>query len=63
MPELNYDKAYKYLEEYAEEENAVYYEIVEDSYEYEHGLMLIVYSDKEHEDEEFHLCIDVSTMQ
>lgn len=61
--EVNYDKAYKYLEQYAKENNAEYFEIVEDSYEYEHGLMLIVYNDKEHEDEDYHVCIDVLTMQ
>lgn len=61
--ELNFNNAYKYLEQYAKENNAEYFEIVEDSYEYEHGLMLIVYHDKDREDEDYHICIDVSTMQ
>ena len=59
----NYSIAYKYLEEYAKEENAKYYEIVEDSYEFDYGLMLIVYDDKEHEFENYHICIDILSNQ
>jgi hypothetical protein len=37
-----YDIAYAYLDEYGKNEG-VYYEIVEDTYEYNNGLMLILY--------------------
>ena len=54
-----YEKAYAYLEQYANDCNEENYEIVEDSYEYENGLLLIVYSDEEHEHEDYHICIDI----
>ena len=60
--EFNYDRAYKYLEKYAREHNVKYFEIVEDNYEYENGLLLIAYYDEECEYEDFHVCIDVSEM-
>ena len=60
--ELNYGKAYEYLKQYAKENNAKYFEIVEDNYEYEYGLLLIVYHDKKCEHEDYHICVDVSTM-
>lgn len=57
--ELNYDKAHEYLEKYAKKNGAEHFEIVEESYEYEHGLVLIVYHDKEHQYEDYSVCIDV----
>ena len=45
------DKAKAKLEEIAKQDNEEYYEIVEDSYEFEYGLMLIVYRDDAHEEE------------
>ena len=60
---INYDIAYKHLEEIAHENSAKYYEIVEDSCEHEHGLMLIVYYDEKHKDEAYHVCVDVMRFQ
>lgn len=54
----NYPIAYNYLEDYAKEDNANYYDIVEDSYAFDYGLMLIVY-DEDHECEDYHICINV----
>jgi len=53
-----YLRAYEYLRQYAGNEE--YYEIVEDSMEYENGLMLIVYFDEAHESEKYHFCVDIS---
>lgn len=56
-----YKLAYQYLESIVKEENIKYYDIVEDSYdyEYEYGLLLIVYNDEDCEDENYHICIDI----
>ena len=55
----NYVEAYNYLEEFAKENNVSYYDIVEDSYCFEDGLMLIAYDDEKRTVELFHHCIDV----
>ena len=52
-----HDAAVEYLRR--EASNAKYYEIIEDSYKYENGLMLIVYFDEEYEHEVWHLCVNV----
>lgn len=51
----------KLLEKWCDNENVPkdFLEIVEDSYEFENGLLLIVYEDKEHEIEKEHICIDL----
>lgn len=51
----------KLLEKWCDNENVPknFQEIVEDSYEFENGLLLIVYEDKEHEIEKEHICIDL----
>lgn len=56
-----YKLAYQYLETIVKEENIKYYDIVEDSYdyEYEYGLLLIIYNDEDCEDENYHICIDI----
>ena len=63
LSEINYAEkyklAYQYLETIAKEKKIKFYEIVEDSYEYEYGLLLIVYNDENHEDENYHICIDI----
>lgn len=41
--------------------NDKHYEIVEDSYEYDNGLLLIIYNDKEHENEREHYCVNVDS--
>lgn len=43
--------------------NDKYYEIIEDSYEYKNGLLLIIYDDKEHEHEKTHYCINIDAMK
>lgn len=58
----NYEKGLEYLENIAKEEGAKEYEIVEDTYEYPNGLMLIIYSDAEHENEVDHICIDLDNL-
>lgn len=55
----SYTKAYDYLESIAKDRHESFYEIVEDSYEYDNGLLLIVYSDSKHENEKYHICIDI----
>ena len=52
-----------YFKKYINEHKIEYYEIVEDSYEYENGLMLIVYKDKEHKIEDYHICIDLDNKE
>jgi len=39
-----------------------YYEIVEDSYEYKYGLILIIYYDDKHEYEKVHYCTDIESV-
>lgn len=64
MPETVYKKAYEkgynYLKKTAEKNGARFYEIVEDNYEYDYGLTLIVYMDRQHTDELYHECIDLN---
>lgn len=55
-----YSKVNKQLEQYARDNNIKHYEIVEDSYEFENGLLFIAYDDENHEFEDFHFCIDVA---
>lgn len=59
----NYNKGYEYLENIAKEDNITEYEIVEDTYEYENGLCLIEYEDKDRKDEIRHICIDLDNLQ
>lgn len=61
IPKLSssYDKAYNHLMSIVKNENIQFFEIVEDSYEYENGLILIVYLDREHEHEKTHYCVDI----
>lgn len=54
-----YKKAFKTLKEYARFHKVEHYEIAEDTYEYENGAIVIFYSDKEHEHEISHYCINV----
>ncbi|MBQ7673584.1 MAG: hypothetical protein IJT36_03545 [Alphaproteobacteria bacterium] len=42
-----------------DEENSKYFEIVEDTYEYEDGLCLILYFDAECKKEAWHICVNV----
>lgn len=59
----NYARGKEYLENIAKSNNEKYYEIVEDTYEYPNGLMLITYNDEKHEDEKEHICIDLDNLQ
>lgn len=59
----NYARGKDYLENIAKSNNEKYYEIVEDTYEYPNGLMLITYNDEKHEDEKEHICIDLDNLQ
>lgn len=60
---LNYELGKKILEKIVKAQNIQYYEIVEDSYEYDEGLMLIVYNDEKHEEEVYHICIDLNDLK
>lgn len=60
---FQYESAYKYLVTIAEQNNEKYFEIVEDTYKVENGLLLIVYSDVEHTQEVYNVLIDVDTLQ
>ena len=62
---FDYEKDFtkEYLENIAKSNNEKYYEIVEDTYEYPNGLMLITYNDEKHEDEKEHICIDLDNLQ
>lgn len=53
----------KYFEDYIKKHNIKYYEVVEDSYEYENGLLLIIYKDEKHEVEDYHICIDLDNIK
>jgi len=55
----SYEKGYELLNQCAIQNNFNHYEIVEDNYEYENGLLLIVYYDEKHEYEVSHICIDL----
>ena len=70
MTDKKYRKAYaigeKYLKEQAQVNNWQYYSIVEDSYKYENGLLLIGYEDelsmrgdKDNPSELGSICIDL----
>lgn len=63
LEEDNYTKGKEYLERIAKSNGEKYYEIVEDTYEYPNGLMLITYNDEAHEDEKDHICIDLDNLQ
>lgn len=60
---FQYESAYKYLVARAEQNNEKYFEIVEDTYKVENGLLLIVYSDVERTQELYNVLIDVDTLQ
>lgn len=62
VKERNYTYGKEWLEHIAEENNYKYFEIVEDSYEYKNGLMLIAYEDEKHEVELEHTCIDLDNL-
>lgn len=49
----------KHLREVAKSNNEECYEIVEDTYEYENGLLLIAYCDEDYECEKYILSIDL----
>lgn len=53
-----YNRAAAYLKNILNADDK-HYEIVEDSYEYDNGLLLIVYEDAAHEIEKYHVCINV----
>jgi len=53
-----YNRATAYLKSQLKAEDK-HYEIVEDTYEYDNGLMLIVYKDAAHEIENYHICINI----
>lgn len=56
----SYDKAYAYLKRAAEKDlTHPPYEIVEDTYKFENGLLLIVYKDSEHKEEDWHMCVNI----
>lgn len=57
----NYALAEQTLKSYLTDDD-LYYEIVEDSYEYKHGLILIIYYDDKHEYEKEHYCIDIDNV-
>lgn len=63
---IEYEHRYAYGEEWLEhiavENNYKYFEIVEDSYEYENGLVLIAYEDEKHEVEQEYTCIDLDNL-
>ena len=56
--------AYRLANDYLTE-NAEYadYELVEDSYEYDDGYMIVYYADEAHEDEIGHTCIDLEHLE
>lgn len=55
-----YEKAEKYFKDIIQKNNIKYYDIVEDTYKFENGLILIVYEDKEHQYEKDIFCVDVN---
>ena len=62
----NYYESYEILENYllnCLKKEDMYYEIVEDSYEYHNGIILIIYYDKNHEYEREHICVDVDNFK
>ena len=62
VKERNYTYGKEWLEHIAEENEYKYTEIVEDSYEYKNGLILIAYADEKHEVELEHICIDLDNL-
>lgn len=54
-----YDLAAEYLISQLSKDEK-HYEIVEDTYLYSDGLLLIVYADEEHKIETRHLCVDTN---
>ena len=56
-------KAKKQLEKIAKDNNEKYYEIVEDTYEYKNGMILIIYFDKEKTQEKEHICINLEEIK
>ena len=52
-----HDAAVAYLKK--EAGKSKFYEIVEDSHEYDNGLLLIVYLDEKYEHEDWHICVNV----
>ena len=46
------------LQQYVNDCNLKNYEIVEDTYEYDNGIRLIVYEDADCEIENYHICIE-----
>lgn len=59
----NFIRGEEWLRHIAEENKYKYIEIVEDSYEYDNGLMLIAYEDEKHEVELEHICIDLDNLK
>lgn len=58
-----YNKAEEFLKNKVIETNEKYYEIVEDTYEYENGLTLITYYDENHEHEKDFVCVNVENFK
>lgn len=58
-PKIQRFNAKCFLREQAKEKQAAHYSIVEDSYEYENGLCLIIYKDKNEEVELEHICVNI----
>lgn len=56
----NYSKAYQYLVSLLSLKDK-HYEITEDTYEYNNGLILIIYEDEAHEIEREHICVDIDS--
>lgn len=57
----NYALAEQVLRSFLTDDD-LYYEIVEDSYEYTNGLILIIYYDDKHEYEKKHFCVDIDNV-
>jgi len=62
-PKIQHFNAEWCLREQAEEKNAAHYTIVEDSYEYENGLCLIIYKDDEEVVETEHTCVNINDFE
>lgn len=58
-PKIKRFNAENHLLSVAKEKGALYYSIVEDSYEYENGLTLIIYKDESENVELEHICVNV----
>ena len=57
----NLEKIKLYEEE--AERIAPYFDLVEDSYEYDNGLLFIIYNDKERTYEREHVCFDLDNYE